>query len=131
VRKDEALYSFLAGAPGVAALAGDRIYPRLPGGVTLPAIRYLLGISTAPTYSHDGDGALDEDRVQLDVYAGTYEEAHDLAGQVHAALSGRVSHVGSARLGPAFRTMHRAEYEDALNRWRVLLEYLISFGGCD
>jgi hypothetical protein len=27
--------------------------------------------------------------------------------------------------------MHRAEYEDALNRWRVLLEYLISFGGCD
>jgi hypothetical protein len=70
----------LANAPAVTTLAGSRIFPmRMPPTTTFPAVVYtgierlsMAGFSTGTA------GTLKQSRVQVDSYAKTYDDAHEL-----------------------------------------------------
>lgn len=89
----EDMYDQLTGHAGTAAIIGTRCYRKaLPQRPTLPAITYLI-VSTVPTYSHSGDSALDDVRVQLTIWAGSDDVADALAAQARDAMSGwRAAH---------------------------------------
>lgn len=131
MRKDEALYQYLAASPGIVALAGERIYPlRLPQRATFPALVFIVGISTDAAYSHDGDSRADTDRCQLDAYGVLYGDAQALGVAVQQALSGVVATAGGVRIGPAFKVLGpRPSYEEAINAYRVTLDFRVAFGG--
>lgn len=65
----------------------ERIYPQtMPKAAGFPAIVYTV-ITAVPATDLDGHNkGLWENRVQIDCYGTTYDEAHDLADAVKAAL---------------------------------------------
>lgn len=78
----------LANDPGVSALVGNRIYPRLPATPTLPAIRYTTINGGGYEYTHDGVSGRSV-HVQLDTWANTYGEANELGDATKAAINAR------------------------------------------
>jgi len=83
---EKGLFSILSGnSPQTSA--ESRIYPRLPQGVTLPAIRYQR-ISTERTLSLTGPVGVNNGTVQVDCRADSYSEAKDLADEVRGILHG-------------------------------------------
>ena len=83
---EKGLFSILSGnSPQTAA--GSRIYPRLPQGVTHPAIRYQR-ISTDRMLALDSTVGVTAATVQIDCRAETYSEAKSLADEVRAILHG-------------------------------------------
>jgi hypothetical protein len=83
------IYSVLAADPGIAALAGTRIYPiELPEGPTLPALTYkmIYGLPK-PTFSTSG---MKRSRVQIDSRGSSYGDAVTLRQAVIVALDGYV-----------------------------------------
>ena len=86
----EMLYSHLKNSPGVAAVAGARIYPlRLPQEPTLPAITYQR-VDAMQNYVHSGPTSagrgLVSSRFQVSCWALTYAEAITLSEAVKAAM---------------------------------------------
>lgn len=83
---EKGLYSMLNGnSPQTAA--GSRIYPRLPQGVTHPAIRYQR-ISTERKQAIDGNVGVAMASVQVDCIAESYSGCKSLADEVRAILHG-------------------------------------------
>lgn len=83
----KAIKARLTAHAGTDALVDGRIYPEeAPQGPTYPLIVYQV-IGAPRTYVMGGaTGEVDAD-VQIDCYAGTYEEVGDLATQVRLALN--------------------------------------------
>lgn len=81
---EQGLYSKLSGG---ATLAGARVYPRLPQGVTYPAIRYQR-ITTVRNQALSGPVGVTEAAVQVDCMAESYSEAKALADEVRVLLHG-------------------------------------------
>lgn len=132
-RVDEAIYEYVTGTPSVAALIDDRFYPvRLPDReqddepLTMPACRFLR-VSSTPTYSHDGDSNLTEDRFQIDAYGASYSAAEQLADVLQAALSGSKFTVDNVQVSSCFKRNRQQAFADALNRWRVILDFDFKF----
>jgi hypothetical protein len=75
-----------SGSPPVA-IAGGRIYPRLPQNVTFPAVRYAR-ITTSRNQSLTGAVGVTEASLQVDCMADTYAEAKTLADSVRTLLHG-------------------------------------------
>lgn len=132
-RIDEAIYEYVTGVGAVAALIGDRFYPvRLPDKdqddkpLELPACRYFL-VSGVPSYSHDGDSNLTEDGFQVDVYAASYAAAEQTADAVQAALSGASFTIDTVQVSSCFNRNRQQSYEDALQRWRAILDFDFKF----
>lgn len=87
MRVEGVLRSVLAGAPAVAAIVGDRIFPRYyPQGAALPLLVYsrISTVDVAPTF--DGSSRLRRVRVQFSAWANTKAEVEDLGDAVLAAL---------------------------------------------
>lgn len=83
---EKGLYSVLTGnSPQTSA--ADRVYPRLPQGVTHPAIRYQR-ISTNRVLAITGPVGVTAATVQVDCRATSYSAAKGLADQVRAILHG-------------------------------------------
>ena len=83
---EKGLFSILSGnSPQTAA--GSRIYPRLPQGVTHPAIRYQR-ISTDRTHALDSTVGVTAATVQIDCRAESYSASKSLADEVRAILHG-------------------------------------------
>jgi len=81
---EKGLFSMLSGnSPQTAA--GSRIYPRLPQGVTHPAIRYQR-ISTGRNLALDGAVGVTAATVQIDCRAESYSAAKALADEVRGIL---------------------------------------------
>jgi len=92
---EKGLYSILSGqSPELSA--GSRIYPRLPQGVTFPAIRYQR-ITTNRPLSLDGAVGVVEATVQVDCLATTYAEAKALADAVRGTLHAYVGAWGTLK----------------------------------
>jgi len=83
---EKGLYDFLAGTSPQLSCAG-RVYPRLPQGVTFPAVRYQR-ISANRTQAIDGNVGVTEVTVQIDCMAETYSETKVLADEVRTLLHG-------------------------------------------
>ena len=83
---EKGLYSKLTGN-SPQTLAGSRVYPRLPQGVTFPAIRYQR-INTVRQQSLDANVGVTEATVQIDCMAESYSQAKTLADSVRVILHG-------------------------------------------
>lgn len=91
----ELLYARLTGNAGLAALVGTRVHPdMLPQNVTYPAIRYnqvsRVEVVRKPVAA-GGVGAslaIVRGTFQLDCYAKTYKQAHQVAVAAAAAVYG-------------------------------------------
>lgn len=83
---EKGLYSKLTGASPQTS-AGSRVYPRLPQGVTFPALRYQR-ITTTRQHSIDSTVGVTEANVQVDCLADSYSEAKTLADEVRVILHG-------------------------------------------
>lgn len=88
------LIALLLADPGVAALAGARIWPlRRPQGEALPAIT-LQRIGGAPLQSHAGTASLARARIQIDIWAARYAEAKALRAAATAVLDAAANPAG-------------------------------------
>jgi len=83
---EKGLYTKLTGASPQTA-AGDRVYPRLPQGVTFPAILYQR-ITTTRRHSINATVGVTEATIQIDCMADSYSEAKSLADEVRVILHG-------------------------------------------
>lgn len=91
----ELLYARLTGNAGLAALVGTRVHPdMLPQNVTYPAIRYVqvsrVEVVRKPVAA-GGVGAklaIVRGTFQLDCYAKTYKQAHQVATAAAGAIYG-------------------------------------------
>lgn len=83
---EQGLYSILSGNSPQTTAAG-RIYPRLPQGVTFPAIRYQR-IDTSRTQAIDANVGVTMAVVQVDSLADSYSACKTLADEVRAILHG-------------------------------------------
>jgi hypothetical protein len=77
------IYTLLS---GVVAVVGTRIYPLVaPQEAELPLIVYTR-ISSGREYSMDGYSNLENPRMQIDCFAGTYAEVKTLSEAVVSAM---------------------------------------------
>ncbi|MEE8482752.1 MAG: DUF3168 domain-containing protein [Acidiferrobacterales bacterium] len=83
---EKGLYSKLTGA-SPQTLAVERVYPRLPQGVTFPAIRYQR-VATLRKHALDGAVGVTEATMQVDCMAQSYSQAKTLADSVRTLLHG-------------------------------------------
>jgi hypothetical protein len=83
---EQGLYSLLSGNSPQTQAAG-RIYPRLPQGVTFPAIIYTR-ITTDRTQSLNANVGVTEATMVVDCIAESYSEAKTLADEVRTILHG-------------------------------------------
>lgn len=124
---DAELRLFLLGLPGVAAVAGARVYPaELPEDVVLPAV-VLTQVTEAPTDSNSGSSHT-EMLYQVDSYAGTLAEARALDRGIRTALKGRRNRMGGYTAVSFLSnvTVYRLSDED---EWRVSSDYAIQVTG--
>ena len=83
---EQGLYSLITGNSPQTAAAG-RVYPRLPQGVTYPAIRYQR-ISTTRFQSLDANVGVANAVVQVDCMGESYSDGKALADEVRSILHG-------------------------------------------
>ena len=83
---EQGLYSMLAGN-SPQTLAGTRIYPRLPEGVSYPAILYTR-LATDRVQAIDGNVGVTEAVVSIDCVAESYSDVKSLADEVRVILHG-------------------------------------------
>jgi len=91
---EKGLYLVLTGV-SPQTTAGGRVYPRLPQGVTFPAIRYQR-ITTNRVQSLDANVGVTEATMQIDCMAESYSAAKALADEVRVILHGYRGAWGSA-----------------------------------
>lgn len=121
-----ALVFHLRADPGVAALAGTRIYQALlPQSPTYPAA-VLTTVSEPQSYQLRGLAGLTGTRVQADSYAPGKTEVDGLAAAIDLALSGRRFSASGVRFTEVLRVNRIDTYDGAeLRVFRVMLEYLV------
>ena len=92
---EENLIAHLLADSGLSALVSTRVHPgSLPQDSALPAV-VVNRISGAPQYDDKGETGLNEARIQLDCWAGTYSLAKLVARAVIARLSAFDGAVGT------------------------------------
>lgn len=119
----EAIYAELVGAVGVTALIGTRIYPNLrPAEAALPLAVYSI-ISDIPENAFMGtaESRLSHARLQIDVYAKTYRQAH----QVAAAIESVIANLARPDLS-GLRDSVRDLYDNEAQLHRVSTDYTVS-----
>jgi hypothetical protein len=124
---EEALIAKLLAAPGVAGLAGTRVYPgSRPQGSGLPAIVFNR-IDGAPLYADEGELGLVQARVQVDCWADSYSGAKGLARATNAALSAFVGEVAGTQFLSIFIDAERDLREGGANAAEYLFRTSIDF----
>lgn len=126
----EALTSFLTGTPAIAAIVGDRVYPKKsPQGEQRPSIVWHQ-ISGRTDHVQEGASGYAEARVQLEFQALTYAEAAAAADAVRLALdgfSGTMGPAGDLEVSGAFLEDERDDYDDGLTLYVLHRDYLIEY----
>lgn len=109
----EAIRALLFQDSAVTTLVGDRIYPvQLPQDCAMPAVVHeeITGVEL-PTLDATSDYALNQDRIQVTVFAATYTQAKTLREACVAAcrfkrglIAGlQVAHIVRGPIGPDLR----------------------------
>lgn len=127
---ETALFDYLSGDGGVAALVGDRIYPmRLPEGAHIPAISWHR-VDANRTYTFDPFEETDawvQARVQFNCWAYTPEESMTIGEAVLMALSGFDGDMSGQLIGSSFAVNEFDTYEGTTKFHRRILDFLISY----
>lgn len=90
------LYDYLKGAPAVAALVSDRVYPQtVPTAADLPWIA-MTKVSSPSIRTLGGDCGVENPSFRLDVWAATSETADAVADAIRNALSGFTGMMGDS-----------------------------------
>lgn len=114
---EEALRAAIIEASGSPSLIGERVYPlKLPQRPTLPAVTYQI-ISGPRRYTQDGAALPTTFRVQVEFWAGEYEEARAVRDAILPNLSGaKFEGLGSppVKLNRIFVDNERDVYQSAL-----------------
>jgi hypothetical protein len=124
---EAAVRKALVDDPAVAALVGDRITPMvLKQGTTLPAI-VCQGISRVPDQpTLEGATARVPIRLQLSLWAATFDGARELAAAVEARLDGYSGQNGD---GTGLRLVYLLnmvdDYEPDTKLYRVIADYRV------
>jgi len=121
----EAIRARLLAAPAVAALVGQRVYPsKMPQAPTFPTV-VLQVISDVPVDSLAVayDGRLSIARLQVDCYAPTYLQAHQVADAVDQVVS-ELTEVGLS----AVKETSQDLYDDEVERHRVSMDFAVMRG---
>lgn len=105
------------GDAGIAAVINDRLFPIIaPQGVAKPYVTYLR-INGAPLTDLDGlDGGMIIIRLQIDVYAATFEAARALAELIRVRLQTAASSF------TARTNFDQDFYEDDVRLYRTALD---------
>lgn len=129
---EQGLRALLTSDVAVSPLVGNRVYPViLPQAVTYPAITYQT-ITAASTYSMDGSSELANPRMQLDLYASSFDGVTVLKAAVMKCLSGFVGTVGTppVEIQGVFRVSETDAFEQEIDGpgprvWRKTLDFII------
>jgi hypothetical protein len=106
---EDKLRTFLKNEPSVAAVLGDRIYPRrLKQKATLPALVYQR-IDTPRTPVHREKSIFPRPRMQLRIWSKTSKTAWQAANVVREALDGFCGDMGNLTVA---RSVIVNEFED-------------------
>lgn len=81
-----AIYSILSGDATLAAIIGTKIYPVQAPQRTPPPFVVYRENNTIATDQKDGSAPKDLKSVQIDIYSGTYTEAHTAADRIRVLL---------------------------------------------
>lgn len=127
---EEAVYGYLSGEPGVAALVGDRIYPgRVKEGATLPAISYQR-ISANRTYTYDSfadTSAWVRARVQFNCWSNTPLQAIEVGEAVLLALSGYSGDMSGEYIGQSSAELELDDYDGPTKLYRRVVDFFITY----
>lgn len=118
----EAIRARLVADATVQSLVENRIYPQvIPQGSLMPAV-VLSVIDERPINSLTGDPStrLKRARLQVDCYAETYLEAHD----VFDAVDNVISSLSDPELS-AHRELSEDLYEDETQLYRVSSDFIV------
>lgn len=127
----ESLYSHLTDDAGVSAITA-RMYPQtLPQEVTLPAISYFMAADNREPLIDGEMSPLKEALFDLNAWAETYTEAHQLAEAIEAALVGTVGAFGSASPADNVDTIRMERkfdlFETDTKRYRVTMRFFVAY----
>jgi hypothetical protein len=128
VSVEEQMVAVLAAHAGLDALINGRCDPLvLPQEPTLPALTYQridgprVGAIGGPSY-------LASPRIQITAWASTYKAAKQVADQVRDALDGYLGDLGGGNQWMAQLANDLDDYEEATQRYRVILDFVITHG---
>ncbi len=124
---ETAVRAALLADPAVAALVGSRIYPmRLPQNPALPAVVFQRISAPPDGLTIDGRAGRVPIRLQLSLWAQTYDGARALMAAVDARLDG---YSGSNGDGTALRLVALKnmsdDYEPETGLYRVIADYRV------
>lgn len=105
----EAIYDILSNDGTLIGIVGTKIYPvHAPQRTAAPFVTYREN-TTIPTDQKDGAAPKDQKQLQVDIYAGTYTEAHTIAARIRTLLD---AYAGTAQ-GVTIRQMWFSDQDDA------------------
>jgi hypothetical protein len=122
-----AVVSILEGSPAVTALAGQRIYPvRLPRGVTLPAITYLI-VSAPRDETQQGPSGLVYTRLQVSCWGEDYDAAKAVSEAVRRTLDGYRGTVADLRIDGVELLSERDDIEPEPGTYQSVLDLRVKY----
>ena len=127
---EEAVTYHLENDAGVAAIAGDRIYPNvIPQDVSLPALAYQV-ISRPGIMAHDGPPGYALPRFQVTAQAETYNQVVSLVNAVRVAFdgfSGLMGGAGGVQVEGTFVQDVRDDYQFPTERETRRIDFIIHY----
>lgn len=124
---ETALYTYITADATVSGLISTRLYPLdLPQEPSAPAATYHR-VSTVPLYTHEGDGSLDQVRIQIDSYASSVLAAKTLATAIRTRLSGFSGDMSGTTVGSVFLDNEQDFGDPTTGLYRVSQDFLITY----
>lgn len=118
---------FLIADAAIAAIIGSRMYPDiLPQNVTYPAISYSMAARESVRDIPNGPAGRARPRLTINAWSLVYDQASELSDAIRLRLDGfkgvmGASDVGAIRLDNMFDV-----FEDEVQAYRILNDYIIS-----
>ena len=124
----EIIYTLLNTDAAVAAEVGTRIFPmRVAQGAAMPNVRYeVVGVN--PNETKSGVSTEDSVRVQIDVRAGTYTKAVQVAQLVRERLDFYRGTVAGNRVDGIKYLMTRDDGDDDLEIHMRMMDFQVRVG---
>ncbi len=120
----DGVYAFLHANATIIAAVGDRVYGgTLPQNGERPCILFQV-VTMNPLSQLAGKAPLDRTLFQFDIYASTYEEAREIAGDLRSVLEGYVGLMGTHTVrSVAVIDPGSDGFENTTQDFRVIAEY--------
>ena len=111
----------------ISAQVGTRVYPvKLPQNPTYPAITYQV-ISNQSEKLLEGPDRIRRARIQIDVWAATISSCQTITNFVRTLLDGQDNTQGDIRFRTAWTENEQDIYEESIEKYRILSDYLITY----